>query len=141
MGVRYEIRPGAAKQGTSRYATHDEVLLALKATAKELGTIAKLPAGKHGDHWRASIDGLVVVGDTRRTADDRTLQTFHVEGETAQDRLLVFAAHVAAIAGTQAVVGASEEEFWFVDKPSTKPAKAKAGKPAPKATKGKGNRS
>lgn len=133
--ARYEIRPGAQKPGAARYATHDEVLLALKATAKELGTIAKLPAGKHGDHWRASIDGLVVVGDTRRTADDRTLQTFHVEGETAQDRLLVFAAHVAAIAGTQAVVGSTDDEFWFVDKPSkSKPAKATK---ATKATKGK----
>ncbi len=132
--ARYEIRPGSQKPGDARYATHDEVLLALKATAKELGTIAKLPAGKHGDHWRASIDGLVVVGDTRRTADDRTLQTFHVEGETAQDRLLVFAAHVAAIAGTQAVVGATDDEFWFVDKPSK--SKAKPTK-ATKATKGK----
>ena len=120
MGDRYEIRPGAQKQGAARYATHDEVLLALKATAKELGLVAKLPAGKHGDHWKASIDGLVVVGDTRRTADDRTLQTFHVEGATAQDRLLVFAAHVAAIAGTQAVVGATDDEFWFVDKPAAK---------------------
>jgi len=118
MGDRYEIRPGAQKAGASRYATHDEVLLALKATAKELGLVAKLPAGKHGEYWKASIDGLVVIGDTRRTADDRTLQTFHVEGATAQDRLLVFAAHVAAIAGTQAVIGASEDEFWFVDKPS-----------------------
>lgn len=115
---RYDIRPGSPKPGTSRYATHDEVLLALKATAKELGLVAKLPAGKHGDHWRASIDGLVVIGDTRRTADDRTLETFHVEGATAQDRLLVFAAHIAAIAGTQAVVGATEEQFWFVDKPA-----------------------
>jgi len=132
MGDRYEIRPGSQRAGASRYATHDEVLLALKATAKELGLVAKLPAGKHGDHWKASIDGLVVVGDTRRTADDRTLQTFHVEGATAQDRLLVFAAHVAAIAGTQAVVGATDDEFWFVDKPSksagTSKAKAKAKK-------------
>lgn len=133
--ARYEIRPGSQKPGAARYATHDEVLLALKATAKELGIVAKLPAGKHGDHWRASIDGLVVVGDTRRTADDRTLQTFHVEGETAQDRLLVFAAHVAAIAGTQAVVGATDDEFWFVDRPSkTKPAKSTK---VTKATKGK----
>lgn len=123
---RYEIRPGAAKSGTSRYATHDEVLLALKATAKELGVVAKLPAGKHGEHWRASIDGLVVVGDTRRTADDRTLQTFHVEGKTAQERLLVFAAHIATIAGTQAVIGATEDEFWFVDKPSKAKSKSKS---------------
>jgi hypothetical protein len=144
MSDRYEIRPGASKQGSSRYATHDEALLALKATAKELGIVAKLPAGKHGDHWRASIDGLVLVGDTRRTADDRTLQTFHVEGETAQDRLLVFAAHVAAIAGTQAVIGATEEQFWFVEKPSAKPAKSKSksGASSPKAKqKSKGKRS
>ena len=132
--ARYEIRPGSQKPGAARYATHDEVLLALKATAKELGLVAKLPAGKHGDYWKASIDGLVVVGDTRRTADDRALQTFHIEGETAQERLLVFAAHIAAIAGTQAVIGATEDEFWFVDKP------AKNGKSSKTKSKTKGKR-
>jgi hypothetical protein len=123
---RYEIRPGSHKPGGARYATHDEVLLALKATAKELGLVAKLPAGKHGDHWRASIDGLVVIGDTRRNADERTLETFHVESVTAQDRLLVFAAHIAAIAGTQAVIGATDDEFWFVDRPTKSKAKSKS---------------
>ena len=132
MGDRYEIRPGSSEPGKSRYATHDEVLLALKATAKELGLVAKLPAGKHGDHWRASIDGLTVIGDTRRTADDRTLQTFHVEGLTAEDRLLVFAAHVAAIAGTQAVIGSTDDDLWFVDKPQKSQTKTKT-----KAKKGK----
>ncbi len=142
MGNRYEIRPGAAKQGTSRYATHDEVLLALKATAKQLGLVAKLPAGRHGGNWRASIQGLTVAGDVRRTVDDRTLETFHVEGPVEQKALLCFAEHVAAIAGTQAVIGATDEEFWFVEKPSAKPAKAKAGSKAsakakPKAKGGK----
>jgi hypothetical protein len=145
-GNRYEIRPGAAKQGTSRYATHDEVLLALKATAKQLGLVAKLPAGRHGGNWRASIQGLTVAGDVRRTVDDKTLETFHVEGPAEQKALLCFAEHVAAIAGTQAVIGATEEEFWFVEKPSAKPAKAKtkakAGASSPKATpKAKGKRS
>jgi hypothetical protein len=134
MTMRFEIRPGSPKPGTSRYATHDEVLLALKATAKELGLVAKLPAGKHGDHWRASIDGLTVIGDTRRTADDRALQTFHVEGETKHETLICFAAHVAAIAGTQAVIGATDDEFWFVDKPT------KNGKSSKTKTKTKGKR-
>ena len=126
MSERYEIRPGAAKSGTSRYATHDEVLLALKATAKELGLVAKLPAGKHGKGWRASIQGLTVAGDVRRDADDRSLETFHVEGPVEQKALLCFAEHIAAIAGTQAVIGATEDEFWFVDKPAAKPAKSKS---------------
>jgi hypothetical protein len=134
---RYEIRPGSQKPGGARYATHDEVLLALVKTAKELGVVAKLPAGKHGDHWRASIDGLVVIGDTRRTADERTLETFHVEGATAQDRLLVFAAHIAAIAGTQAVIGATDDEFWFVDRPTKSKSKTTARKRSKAKTKGK----
>jgi hypothetical protein len=140
MGSRYEIRPGATKPGASRYATHDEVLLALKATAKELGLVAKLPAGRHGGNWRASIQGLTVAGDVRRTIDDRTLETFHVEGPAEQRALLCFAEHVAAIAGTQAVIGATDEEFWFVEKPS-KSAKAKTGKSSPKANAKKGKRS
>lgn len=122
---RYEIRPGSQKPGASRYATHDEVLLALKATAKQLGLVAKLPAGKHGGNWRASIDGLLVAGDVRRTVDDRALETFHVVGPVEQKTLLCFAEHIAAIAGTQAVVGATEDEFWFVDKPTKAKAKAK----------------
>ena len=142
MGDRYEIRPGAAKLGTSRYATHDEVLLALKATAKQLGLVAKLPAGRHGGNWRASIQGLTVAGAVRRTVDDRTLETFHVEGPVEQKALLCFAEHVAAIAGTQAVIGATDEEFWFVEKPTGKPAKAKAKASGTKATaKAKGKRS
>jgi len=132
MGTRYEIRPGAGTSGTSRYATHEEVLLALKATARDLKLIPKLPAGKHGEYWRASIDGLTVIADTRKSADDRKLETFHVEGETKHETLIAFAQHIAAIAGTQAVIGATDDEFWFVDKPSKskKPAKkpAKKGK-------------
>jgi hypothetical protein len=128
MSDRYEIRPGSSKPGASRYATHDEVLLALKATAKELGLVAKLPAGRHGGNWRASIQGLTVTGDVRRTVDDRTLETFHVEGPVEQKALLCFAEHVAAIAGTQAVIGATEDEFWFVDKPAKAKSKAKAKK-------------
>lgn len=125
MGDRYEIRPGAQKSGAARYATHDEVLLALKATAKELGLIAKLPAGKHGQSWRASIQGLTVAGDVRKGVDDRTLETFHVEGPVDQKKLLCFAEHIAAIAGTQAVIGATDDEFWFVDKPSKTKTKTK----------------
>jgi hypothetical protein len=144
MGDRYEIRPGSGKTGTSRYATHDEVLLALKATAKQLGLVAKLPAGRHGGNWRASIQGLTVAGDVRRTVDDRTLETFHVEGPAEHKALLCFAEHVAAIAGTQAVVGATDEEFWFVEKPTKSKAKApaKASAAGSKATsKSKGKRS
>jgi hypothetical protein len=142
VSARYEIRPGAAKLGTSRYATHDEVLLALKATAKQLGLVAKLPAGRHGGNWRASIQGLTVAGDVRRTVDDRTLETFHVEGPAEHEALLCFAGHVAAIAGTQAVIGATDEEFWFVEKPRAKSAKAKTGTSSPKAkSKAKGKRS
>jgi hypothetical protein len=120
MAQRYDIRPGSPKPGSSRYATHEEALLALKATAKDLKLVAKLPAGKHGGHWKASIDGLTVVGDTRRTPDDRTLETFHVEGDAKHVTLLAFASHVAAIAGTQAVIGATDDEFWFVDAPKKK---------------------
>lgn len=143
MTDRYEIRPGSSNKGTSRYATHDEVLLALKATAKELGLIAKLPAGKHGRGWRASIQGLNVAGDVRRTVDDRTLETFHVEGPVDQKALLCFAEHIAAIAGTQAVIGATEDEFWFVDKPSAKASKSKtkATKTTKTTTVTKGKRS
>ena len=123
--TRYEIRPGSPKPGASRYATHDEVLLALKATAKQLGLVAKLPAGKHGQSWRASIQGLTVAGDVRRTVDDRTLETFHVEGPVEHDKLLCFAEHIATIAGTQAVIGQTDDEFWFVDKPQKSKPKPK----------------
>lgn len=120
MGARYEIRPGAKRPGQARYATHSEVLLALQKTAKQLGLVAKLPAGKRGDRWRASFDGLTVIGDTKRI-DDRALEQFHVEGPCDQAKLLAFAGQIAAIAGTQAVIGDSDSEFWFVDK--SKPGK------------------
>ena len=123
MSGRYEIRPGSSKPGQSRYATHSEVLLALKATAKDLHTSARLPAGKRGDRWRASIDGLVVAGDTKRF-EDHVLETFHVVGpDVDQKKLLLFAEHIAAIAGKQAVIGESDDEFWFVDKPTKKKGK------------------
>ena len=121
--ARYEIRPGSPKPGGARYATHDEVLLALSKTAKQLGLVAKLPAGKHGDHWRASIEGLTVTGATKRTVDDRALQTFFVEGPVKRETLLCFAEHIAAIAGKQAVIGETDDEFWFVDKPTKKKGK------------------
>ena len=125
MSERYEIRPGEATPGKARYATHSEVLLALKATAKDLGTSARLPAGKHGDRWRASIDGLVVAGDTKRS-DDHVLETFHVVGpDVDHDKLILFAEHIAAIAGKQAVIGDTDDEFWFVDKPAPKQKKPK----------------
>ena len=98
------------------------MLAALKATAKQLGLVAKLPAGKHGEHWKASIDGLTVVGDIRKS-DDHVLETFCVEGETDHDTLIAFAEHIAAIAGKQAVIGETDDEFWFVEAP-----KAKKGK-------------
>jgi hypothetical protein len=120
---RFEIRPGEAGPGKAHYATHDEVLAALKATAKQLGLVAKLPAGKHGEHWKASIDGLTVVGDVRKS-DDHKLETFYVTGpETDHDTLIAFAEHIAAIAGKQAVIGETDDEFWFVEAP-----KAKKGK-------------
>lgn len=119
LGSRYEIRPGSSRPGQSRYATHSEVLLALKATAKDLGLIAKLPVGNRGRGWRASIEGLTVAGDTKRV-DDHSLETFHVVGPCDQKKLLAFAEHIAAIAGKQAVIGETDDEFWFVDKPSTK---------------------
>ena len=116
MAGRFEIRPGEAGPGKAHYATHDEVLAALKATAKQLGLVAKLPAGKHGEHWKASIDGLVVVGDVRKS-DDHKLETFCVTGDTDHETLMAFAGHIAAIAGKQAVIGQTDDEFWFVDKP------------------------
>ena len=120
MGARYEIRPGSIRPGQSRYATHSEVLLALAKTAKQLGTSAKLPAGKRGDRWRASIDGLVVAGDTKRL-DDHVLEVFHVVGpDVDHDKLILFAEHIALIAGKQAVIGETDDEFWFVDKPTPK---------------------
>ena len=119
MSGRFEIRPGEAGPGKAHYATHDEVLVALKATAKQLGLVAKLPAGKHGEHWKASIDGLTVIGDVRRS-DDHTLETFFVMGETDHDTLIAFAEHIAAIAGKQAVIGETDDEFWFVEAPKAK---------------------
>jgi hypothetical protein len=113
---RFEIRPGEAGPGKAHYATHNEVLTALKATAKQLGLVAKLPAGKHGEHWKASIDGLTVIGDIRKS-DDHVLETFRVEGETDHDALIAFAEHIAAIAGKQAVIGETDAEFWFVEAP------------------------
>jgi hypothetical protein len=119
MGERYEIRPGSSRPGQSRYATHSEVLLALKATAKQLGLVAKLPVGNRGSGWRASIEGLTVAGDTKRV-DDHALERFHVVGPCDRDKLLAFAEHIAAIAGKQAVIGETDEEFWFVEKPKPK---------------------
>ena len=120
MSERYEIRPGSERPGQSRYASHAEVLLALKATAKQLGTSARLPAGKRGDRWKASIDGLVVAADTKRF-EDHMLETFCVIGPNIdQKKLLLFAEHIAAIAGKQAVIGETDDEFWFVDKPKKK---------------------
>jgi hypothetical protein len=126
MSERFEIRPGSTRPGQSRYATHSEVLLALKATAKQLGMVAHLPAGNRGDRWRASIDGITVAGDTKR-GGDHVLETYCVIGPGIDhDRLLVFAEHIAAIAGKQAVIGETDEEFWFVDKPAPKAKKSKA---------------
>ena len=124
MGERYEIRPGSSRPGQSRYATHSEVLLALKATAKDLGLIAKLPVGNRGSGWRASIEGLTVAGDTKRV-DDHSLETFHVIGPCDQKKLIAFAEHIAAIAGKQAVIGDTDEEFWFVEKPARLRTKSK----------------
>lgn len=132
MGDRFEIRPGSSRPGQSRFATHGEVLLALKATAKDLGIVARLPAGNRGDRWKASVDGLTVVGDTKRF-EDHALETFCVIGpDVDHDKLMRFAEHIAAIAGKQAVIGETDDEFWFVDQPKPKAKKTKA--------KGKGKR-
>ena len=125
MSARYEIRPGSTKPGQSRYATHAEVLLALKATAKQLGLIAKLPAAR-GEGWRASIQGLTVEGHTKRV-DDHALEVFHVVGPCDQAHLFSFAEHIAAIAGKQAIIGESDDDFWFVE-PPTKSKQSKKGK-------------
>jgi len=126
MSEKFEIRPGSTKLGESRYATHAEVLAALKATAKHLGIVAHLPAGNRGDRWRASIDGVTVAGDVKRF-DDHALETFCVIGpDVDHDKLLAFASHIAVIAGKQAVVGETDEEFWFVEEPTTKKTKSKA---------------
>ncbi|HEX4453291.1 MAG TPA: hypothetical protein VH143_20610 [Kofleriaceae bacterium] len=126
MSGRFEIRPGEAGPGKAHYATHNEVLTALKATAKQLGLVAKLPAGKHGEHWKASIDGLTVIGDIRKS-DDHVLETFCVDGDTDHDTLIAFAEHVAKVAGKQCVIGETDDEFWFVEasKPKAKAKKAK----------------
>jgi hypothetical protein len=123
MGDRYEIRPGSTKPGQSRYATHAEVLLALKATAKQLGLIAKLPAAR-GEGWRASIQGLTVEGHTKRV-DDHALEVFHVVGPCDQAHLFSFAEHIAAIAGKQAIIGDTDDDFWFVDPPAKSTTKKK----------------
>lgn len=125
MSARYEIRPGSTKPGQSRYATHAEVLLALKATAKQLGLIAKLPAAR-GEGWRASIQGLTVEGHTKRV-DDHSLEVFHVVGPCDQAHLFSFAEHIAAIAGKQAIIGDTDDDFWFVE-PPTKSKQTKKGK-------------
>ena len=125
MGASYEIRPGSTRPGQSRYATHAEVLLALKATAKQLGLVAKLPAAR-GQGWRASIQGLTVEGHTKRV-DDHSLEVFHVVGPCDQAHLFSFAEHIAAIAGKQAIIGDTDDDFWFVD-PPTKSKQSKKGK-------------
>jgi hypothetical protein len=125
MGDRFEIRPGSSRPGQSRYATHGEVLLALKATAKDLGVVARLPAGNRGDRWKASIDGLTVTADTKRF-DNHALETFCVIGPGVDHKkLMLFAEHIAAIAGKQAVIGETDDEFWFVERPKAKTTKAK----------------
>ena len=123
MSDRYEIRPGSTRPGQSRYATHSEVLLALKATAKQLGLVAKLPAAR-GDGWRASIQGLTVEGHTKRV-DDHALEVFHVVGPCDQAHLFSFAEHIAAIAGKQAIIGETDDDFWFVDPPAKSTKKPK----------------
>jgi hypothetical protein len=128
MSDRYEIRPGSTRPGQSRYATHSEVLLALKATAKQLGLVAKLPAAR-GDGWRASIQGLTVEGHTKRV-DDHALEVFHVVGPCDQAHLFSFAEHIAAIAGKQAIIGETDDDFWFVDPPE----KAKSAKKSKKSS-------
>jgi hypothetical protein len=127
LSGRYEIRPGSTRPGQSRYATHSEVLLALKATAKELGLVAKLPVGNRGDGWRASIDGLTIAGSTKRV-DDHSLETFHVVGPCDESRLFTFAEHIAAIAGKQAIIGDTDDDFRFVEPPARSAKSAKSAK-------------
>jgi hypothetical protein len=96
------------------------VLAALKATAKRLKTVAKLPAGKHGGSWRASIDGLVVHGGIRTVGAD-VYETYWVEASGVDHaRLMVFAEQIAALAGNQAVIGDTDDEFWPAKQPKPK---------------------
>ena len=117
MSSRYEIRPGST--GRQRRATHAEVLAALKTCAKQLGLVPKLPAGKHGERWRASVDGLTIHGDTR-SFDGDMFEIFWVDGDCDHDTLLAFAGQLAVLLGRQAVIGETDDEFWFVDKPAKK---------------------
>ncbi len=120
MSERFEIRPVSLKPGRAWYASHEEVLAALKATAKRLKTVPKLPAGKHGGSWRASIDGLVVHGGIKTVGSD-VYEIYWVDGNGVDHaRLMVFAEHVAAIAGNQAVIGETDDEFWPAKQPTTK---------------------
>lgn len=130
MSSRFEIRPGGA--GHQRRATHADVLAAFKATAKQRGLVPHLPAGKHGERWRATMDGLVVHGDVRRFDGD-TFEIFWIDGDCDREALTSLAGGLASLLGRQAVIGDVDDEFWFVDKP-TPVAKAKGN------TKKKGKR-
>ena len=85
-----------------------------------------IPAGKPAHGWRASIQGLTVEGHTKRV-DDHSLEVFHIVGPCDQAHLFSFAEHIAAIAGKQAIIGDTDDDFWFVD-PPTKSKKSKKGK-------------
>ncbi len=130
MSTRFEIRPGG--EGHQRRATHADVLAAFKAVAKQRGLVPHLPAGKHSERWRATMDGLVVHGDVRRFDGD-VFEVFWIDGDCDRDSLTSLAGALARLYGRQAVIGDVDEDFWFVDKPAPK-AKAKA---KPNKTKGK----
>jgi hypothetical protein len=122
VSTRYEIRPGG--EGRQRRATHAEVLAAFKTTAKTRGLVPHLPAGKHGERWRATMDGLVVHGDVRRFDGD-VFEIFWIDGDCNRDTLTSFAGQLAALLGRQAVIGDVDEDFWFVDKPTKTKTKGK----------------
>lgn len=133
MSTRFEIRPGG--EGHQRRASHAEVLAAFKTVAKQHGLVPHLPAGKHGERWRATMDGLVVHGDVRRFDGD-VFELFWIDGGCNRDALTALASALATQLGRQAVIGDVDDEFWFVDKPAPKATSKAKGK----ATKTKGKR-
>ena len=59
--------------------------------------------------------GSTVAGDTKRVRRPRRSRRFTSSGPCDQTKLIAFAEHIAAIAGKQAVIGETDDEFWFVE--------------------------
>ena len=120
----YTLRPSRLGRSDPRFATHAEVLAALKATAAELGLTAKLPR-KASDNWRAEMPGLVVVGGVEERDGDEIEQFAMPADGVVMATLRRFAAYVAGAAGQQRLGSDFSAESWVIDKPK-KPAKSKA---------------